>query len=153
MYTPHYNIFELYNVLVQVRFTTSKTKLEIQYDKLDIRVVSRVNEQLNIEDLRKIANISKISKYAGARAECPVFAPEIKCWQQQSKKKTRKTRYQTFLAMSKFTAFPYLIPYILPGIVKDKKQVFYMQWNSIQKNVSTSNCMVSSAINDKFGEW
>ena len=69
------------------------------------------------------------------------------------KKKTRKTRYQTFLAMSKFTAFPYLIPYILPGIVKDKKQVFYMQWNSIQKNVSTSNCMVSSAINDKFGEW
>ena len=55
--------------------------------------------------------------------------------------------------MSKFTAFPYLIPYILPGIVKDKKQVFYMQWNSIQKNVSTSNCMVSSAINDKFGEW
>ena len=151
MYTPHYNIFELY-VLVQARFTTSKTKLEIQYDKLDIRVFSRVNEQLNIQDLRKIGNISKIPKYAGARAECPVFAPEIKCWQQQSKK-TRKTRYQTFLAMSNFTAFPYLIRYILLGIVKDKKRVFYMQWNSIQKNVSTSNCMVSSAINDKFGEW
>ena len=29
IYNPGHNILELYNVLVQIRFTTSKTKLDI----------------------------------------------------------------------------------------------------------------------------
>ena len=33
-----HNILEIYNILVQVRFTTCKTKLYIYYSKLGIRV-------------------------------------------------------------------------------------------------------------------
>ena len=40
------NILELYNVLVQIRLTTSKTKHDISYSKLGIRVASPVAKQL-----------------------------------------------------------------------------------------------------------
>ena len=33
-YNPGYNSLEVYNVLLQFRFTTSKIKLDIYYDKL-----------------------------------------------------------------------------------------------------------------------
>ena len=36
---------ELYNVLVQIQLTTSKTKRDTKYSKLDIRVASRVAER------------------------------------------------------------------------------------------------------------
>ena len=42
-----HNILELYDVLVQARFATGKTKLYIYYNKLGIRVVLRVAERLN----------------------------------------------------------------------------------------------------------
>ena len=45
-YDLGHNIFELYNVLVQIQLTTSKTKRDIYYSKLSIRVASRVAEQL-----------------------------------------------------------------------------------------------------------
>ena len=41
-YNIGHNVLELYNVLVQIRFTTSKTKRDIQYSKLGIRVTLRV---------------------------------------------------------------------------------------------------------------
>ena len=41
-----HNILELYNGLIQVRVNTSKTKLNIQYNKLGIRVASLVAERL-----------------------------------------------------------------------------------------------------------
>ena len=37
---------ELYNVLIQARLTTSKTKRDIYYSKLGIWVASRVAERL-----------------------------------------------------------------------------------------------------------
>ena len=55
-----HSILELYNV--QVRFVTSKTKLDFLYNKLDIRVTSRVAEKLKTLHLRKLENITKISK-------------------------------------------------------------------------------------------
>ena len=39
-YNLGHNILELYNVLVQIRLTTSKTKRDIKYSKLGIRVAS-----------------------------------------------------------------------------------------------------------------
>ena len=45
-YNLGHNIFELYNVLVQIQLITSKTKRDIYYSKLSIRVASRVAEQL-----------------------------------------------------------------------------------------------------------
>ena len=34
VYSPGHNILELYSILVKIRFTTSKTKLDIQYRKI-----------------------------------------------------------------------------------------------------------------------
>ena len=45
-YNPGYNILELHNILVKIRFTTSKTKLDIWYSKLGTRAASRVAERL-----------------------------------------------------------------------------------------------------------
>ena len=56
---PDHNILELYNILVQVRFNTSKTELDIQYSKLGKRVGSRVAERFKTQDLRKLGNIRK----------------------------------------------------------------------------------------------
>ena len=46
-----HHIMELYNVLIQVRFTTSKAKLVI---KLDIRVASQFAKRLKTQGLRKV---------------------------------------------------------------------------------------------------
>ena len=46
VYNLGHNILELYNILAQIRLTTSKTKRGIQYTKLGIRVASQVAEQL-----------------------------------------------------------------------------------------------------------
>ena len=45
-YNLGHNILYLYNVLVQIQLTTSKTKRDIYYSKLDIRVASGVAERL-----------------------------------------------------------------------------------------------------------
>ena len=42
IYNLGHNILGLYNALVHIRLTTSKTKRDIQYSKLGIQVVSRV---------------------------------------------------------------------------------------------------------------
>ena len=41
-----HNILELYNILVQILFTISKKKLDIQYSKFGIRVASQVAQRL-----------------------------------------------------------------------------------------------------------
>ena len=45
-YSPGHNILELYNILVHIRFPTSKVKLDIRYSKIGIRVASRLAERL-----------------------------------------------------------------------------------------------------------
>ena len=60
-YNLGHNILELYNVLIQTRLTTSKTKRDIQYRKLGIQVASRVAERLtNILGNKKILGKSQI---------------------------------------------------------------------------------------------
>ena len=53
------NILELYNVLVQIRLTTSKTKRDIKYSKHGIRVAERVVKQLRLRILRKKETLGK----------------------------------------------------------------------------------------------
>ena len=60
-------------------------KLDIQYRKLSIRVVSRVAKQLKSQDLRKKKNIRKMLNLVGGRAQCAVSLPKIEIWQWQSK--------------------------------------------------------------------
>ena len=114
-YNLGYNILELYNVLVQIRLTTSKTKRDIQYSKLAIRVASRVAERLKIQDFRKQGNIRKILNLGGDIAQCPVLFSEINFG--NSSKKRHKLRYQTFLFLSNFTGSLCLVPNILSKIV------------------------------------
>ena len=64
-YNPGHNILELYNILVQIRFTTSKKKLDIYYSKLGMRVASRITERLKTYELRKFGNIRKMSNLNG----------------------------------------------------------------------------------------
>ena len=52
-YNPNHSIWELYNVLVKVSFTLSKTKLDIQYNKPGIRIVLRVAERLKTQEIGK----------------------------------------------------------------------------------------------------
>ena len=48
-HSPRQNILALYSVLVQVRFITSKTKLDIYYNKLCMRLLAlRVAEGFKI---------------------------------------------------------------------------------------------------------
>ena len=46
VYNLGHNILKRYNVLVQIRLTTSKTERGIHYRKFGIRVVSRAAERL-----------------------------------------------------------------------------------------------------------
>ena len=52
-----HNNLEVYNVLVQVQFDTSKTQLDFQYKKLGIRVVS-LDPELS-ERLKILSNAEK----------------------------------------------------------------------------------------------
>ena len=81
-----HNILELCNVLVNIRLTTSKTQRDIQDSKLRIRVASGLAERPDSQDLMKKGNNRKISNCGGDIAQCPLFLPEIKLQQQQSKK-------------------------------------------------------------------
>ena len=62
-YSP--NILELHNILVQVRFATSKTKLDIKYNKLRLKVASQVAARLKTYDLKKLGYFRNISNLGG----------------------------------------------------------------------------------------
>ena len=54
---PGHNIMKLHNVLALFQFATSKTKLDIYYNKSGIRVASRVAKRPKTYDLTKLAGI------------------------------------------------------------------------------------------------
>ena len=113
-----YNILIIYNTLVRVRFTTSKTKLNIQYSKLGVQVASRVAERLKTYDLRELENIRKISKLGGRIGQCSASLQEIRLCQQQLKN-TRK-QIPNFFFLSSLTKIPYFVSNILFEIVQPK---------------------------------
>ena len=84
-YTRGHNVLELFNVLAKFPFNTSKVGNNIQHSKDTIQVVSRFAQQIKTQNLRKLGNIGKRSKLGGDRTQCPVFPPEIRLLQQQSK--------------------------------------------------------------------
>ena len=66
MYNPGHTILELYSVIFQVLLATSKTKLDIFYNKLGARVPSRVSERHKTQN-------SKISNLGGDLVPSPPF--------------------------------------------------------------------------------
>ena len=61
------NIWDVYKILLQFPFTSTKIKLNTQYQKLHNGVASRVAKR---RKLRKQGNIRKISKLHGGAAQC-----------------------------------------------------------------------------------
>ena len=126
-YNPGHNILKLYNILVQIRFTTSKRKLYIQHTKLGTRVASRVAERLRTQDLRKLENIRKISNLGGRLAQCLVsliFLQELRLCKQQLK--ITQKQIQTFLFRSSFTELLHFVPSILSGLQVQKSGILYL---------------------------
>ena len=109
-YNLGHNILELYNVLVKIRLTTSKTKRDIQYSKLGIRVTSRIAEQLGSQEIRKYQENFKFG--------CSLVPPHFQNLNlDNSSQKTSKSRYRTFLDLSSFTGFLRAASSIPPRIV------------------------------------
>ena len=104
------------NVLAQVRFATSKTKLDVQYNKFSIRVAARDVERHKIQDLRKLGiYVREISNLGGNIGQCQY--PLKKSNFGNSSQKTAKCIYQTFLVLPNFTGIHCFIPNILSMIV------------------------------------
>ena len=110
------NILKLYNALIQTRLTTSKTKRDIQFSKLGIRVASRVAERLKTKDIRNKKILGKSQTWMETQPSAQ--SPFQKLNFGSSSQKTPKSRYQTFLVLSSFTGFLYFVPNILPKIVE-----------------------------------
>ena len=64
-------------VLAKVRFPTSKTKLDIQYNKRWIQVVLQNEQQFKIQDLKKLGNIRKISNLGRTQSSAQSFFQDI----------------------------------------------------------------------------
>ena len=112
---PGHDILGLYNILVQIRFTTSKRKHDIFYSKLGIRVASRVAKRFKTQDLSKLGNIRKMSNLGGHIVQGLLSIQELKLCEQQLNK--TENRYQTFLFLSGFTGLLHFVQNILFWIV------------------------------------
>ena len=111
-YNPDHNILELYNSLVQIRFTKSKRKLDIQYNKLGVRVASRVAEQLKTQEIRKY---QKNLKFVWRHSLVPSLPSRTQTLP-IAVKKTRKNRYKTFVCLSRFAGLLHFVPKYCPGL-------------------------------------
>ena len=72
------NICRLFHFLAQFLFTTSETKLDYYYQKMNGRVASRVAEKLKTYDLRKLVSFNKIPEMFGFNSEYPAVHTKVK---------------------------------------------------------------------------
>ena len=117
-YNAGHNILEHFNIFVQFQFTTNKTKLDIYYSKLDIRVASRVTERLKTQGHGKLGNTISISNLGGDIAQCPLSFQEIELWQWQLKN-TQKQIPNFSFPVQAYRISPF-VSNILSGIVDTK---------------------------------
>ena len=104
-----HNILELYSVLAQVRFTTSKTKQNLISSAVSLLHELPTNIRLKIKKIRKYY---KNPNQGGDITQRTVPLPEIKLQQQQQK--VRINRQQNMLVLHSFTGFLYSAPKHLP---------------------------------------
>ena len=112
-------------VIIFCNFATYQYKSDSQKVKRNLvsgiknLVQALSHEFQNNLGLRISGNIRKISNLVGGIAQCPVSLPNIKLWQQQSKRS--QERYQRFLVLTNFIGLLYLIPNILSWIAEPHK--------------------------------
>ena len=113
-YNIGHNILASYCVSVEVWLATSKTRLDIYYSKLNIRVASGDAKRLKTYDFRNLGHDRKSPTWL---RKCPV--PSIlpqKSNFGNSGQKLHKSRYQSFLVLSNFAWSIYFLPNICPGL-------------------------------------
>ena len=82
-----------------------------------ILVVCDLSNDLRLSILRKLGNIREISKLIGGIAECPVSFPEMRLVIAAKNYTDPDIRYQSFLILSFFAWFFYLVPLVFSEIV------------------------------------
>ena len=155
IYEQHYNIrhniLELYNVLIQTRLTASKTKHDIQYSKLGIQVASRVAKRLKNWDRilgnKEILGKSQIWAVTQPSAQSPFHKLNFG----SSSKKTRKSRYQTFVVLFSFTGFLYFVPNVLLRMISPNK-VLVLTWPSLLQTLIFRHFLYYKSISPIFKE-
>ena len=113
------------SILVLVRFATSKTKLEIQYNKqLGIRAANDLTH-----DLRKLEKTTKISNFSA-------WSPIQKMKFSNSCQKVRKSRYQISLVPPSYTGSPHTVPNTLSVIAAIPiNQITLIQYNLLHGKI------------------
>ena len=129
IHDPGHNILELYNVLVQVRFATIKTKVDIQYNKLGIRVAKPYEILRNFEILGKSHN--------------PSLTPLIKLCQKQSKSTQKQA--SKFSVLCNFTEF-------IQGSSANYARIIFRKTNISYPLTSTRTCAYQGVRNVSFSE-
>ena len=115
-------MLKLYNVLIQTRLTRSKTKRDIQYSKLGIRVASRVAGRGGVLcPHKKKTRLRILGKFKFGWRHSPAPSPSQKLNSASSSQRTCKSRYQTSLALSSFTGPLYPVPNTLPRAVVQQR--------------------------------
>ena len=69
------NICRSFHFLPQFLFTTSETELDY-HQKVNVRVSSRVTEQIKTQDLRKLRNFKKTPETLGSEGDYSVGTPK-----------------------------------------------------------------------------
>ena len=77
-YNLKQNIQRLFHFLAQFVFTTNETEVDYYHQKVNVRVASRIAEQVKTQDLRKSVNFKKIPETLGFDGEYPVVHPKAK---------------------------------------------------------------------------
>ena len=85
MFFDSFFILVIYCFSLQLRFTTSKTGVNTNKEKLFLRAISRLAERLKAWDFKKLESNTKISKLDGKTTSRSVASLEIILWQQWSK--------------------------------------------------------------------
>ena len=108
-YNLGHNILELYNVLIQTRLTTSKTKRDIQYRKLGIRVAERLTIILGNKKILGKSQIwveHSLAPSPPSKNQTPAVAA----------KKHAKVYIKLFLPCPVLLDFPILLQIPYPGL-------------------------------------
>ena len=106
-----HNILEPYNVLLKTQVATSKTKLDIWYKTLDIRVASQITKRHKTYDLREYRK-----SQTWVETQSSIQSSFQKLNFGNSSQKTRKVRYQTFLFLSNLLGSSNLFQIVCPGL-------------------------------------
>ena len=115
-YILGHNILELYNVFIQIRLTTSKTKRDA---KLVYELPHELPNDIGLRILGNKETLGQSQTWVQIQP-CAQFPPQ-KPYFGNNSQKIRKSRYQTLIALSNLTESPHSAPNTPFRIVEAKE--------------------------------